>query len=435
MKSRFSKTLSFMLAVIFCISALTVPAYAADSEPDLSLPAKSVSRASDGPMLTDGLVNIGDTATYELEIDHALYPEAMLYAFTQGLPGNVTIKVYDENEKVVSGMYLHGFINVNRAEVHSCPKNRCSIKSDEAIVKQYKIVVTAETNNVTYAMSVGTRDELVENFGGIANVTSVPKNIPSNVVAGYKMASITSYLDLLGGEGDWYHYVADGYTYITATATKTENLAFIVYDPETTEIVYRSGSGDKGIEVRSTHPYIYTAYVQKGLNLEAGKDYFIKFYSTSTLPDNPTDPHYYIHMGLPCLTTQKIYYEAPQSFYVPANRLVTFNIEVPKGTFLPSARACALTDVLFTSDSSMNNTYVESCKIVTPNGITVTPTNGRFSKFEEPSSLDYLENKNHIPLEGTWKVTIRTSKSLYFNFGLRGYCDIIQGKSGNEVKG
>lgn len=81
MKSRFSKTLSFMLAVILCVSALTVPAYATDAEPDLSLPAKSVSRSgNDGPMLVDGLVNIGDTKTYEMEIDHALFPEAILYA-------------------------------------------------------------------------------------------------------------------------------------------------------------------------------------------------------------------------------------------------------------------------------------------------------------------------------------------------------------------
>ena len=425
-----------MLAVIFCISALTVPAYATDSEPDLSLPAKSVSRSGDdGPMLVDGLVNIGDTKTYEMEIDHALFPEAMLYAFTQGLPGNVNIMVYDENEKLVSGMYLRGYIDVNSLATFSSPKNRCSIKSDEAIVKQYKVVVTAETNNVTYAMSVGTKDELAENFGGVANVTSVPKNIPSNAVSGFKIASFRSYLDLLDGEGDWYHYVADGYTYITARASKTENLAFTVYDPETTEVVYSTRSTDKGIDVRSTNPYIYEAYVQKGLNLEAGKDYFIKFYSTSALPVNPTDPYYYIHMGLPCLTSQEIRYNAPKSFYVPANRIITFNIEVPKGTFLPSARACKLADVVFSANSSMDNTYVESCKIVTPNGITVTPTNGRFSKFEEPSSLDYLENKDHVPLEGTWKVTIRTSKSLYFNFRLSGYCDIIQGNSGNETEG
>ena len=83
----------------------------------------------------------------------------------------------------------------------------------------------------------------------------------------------------------------------------------------------------------------------------------------------------------------------------------------------------------------MNNTYVESCKIVTPNGMTVTPTNGRFSKFEEPSSLNYLKDTNHVPIAGTWKVTIRTSKSLYFDFALTGYCDIILGKSGNEKKG
>jgi len=357
----------------------------------------------------------------------------MLYAFTQGLPGNVNIIVYDENEKVVNGIYLRGFID--GATNFTCPKTGCSIKSDEATVKKYKIEVTAKTNNVTYALSVGTVDELAENLGGIANVTSVPKNIPSNEVAGYKTASFRSFQGLLDGEGDWYHYVADGYTYITARAQGFDDFAFDVFDPETGAIVYGTDSGDTGRDVRSTNPYIYTGYVQKGLDLEAGKEYFIKFYSTSTSPAQNATDVYYIHMGLPDLTSQKLQYNAPKSFYVPANRTVTFNIEVPDDKFLPSARAGSTTNVIFSSDSSMNNTYVESCKIVTPNGMTVTPTNGRFSKFEEPSSLNYLKDTNHVPIAGTWKVTIRTSKSLYFDFALTGYCDIILGKSGNEKKG
>ncbi len=436
MKSRFSKTLSFMLAVIFCISALTVPAYATDTaDTENKLVLDGANARSGEPMLIDGLEKAGDTMDYEMEIDHSLYPEAILYAFSYGVPGNATIRVYDENEKLVSGIYLQGYLNDRSANTHFSPKGRCGIKSTESTIKKYKVTVTAETDNVIYAMNVGTRDTMAEHFGGIDNTTAIAKNIPSKAAEGSKTADFAGYQTLLDGEGEWFYYVADGYTYITARASMRTGLAFEVYDAETGTRVYQSRSEDTGKKDNSVSSYSYVGYVQRGLNLEPGRDYFIRFYSTLDTPVTDSSARYYIHIGLPCLTTQDVKYNAQQSFYVPANRTVTFTINVPKDTFLPSTRANAMTAVYFSANSSMENAYVDSCTITTPNGQKVTPLNGRYSHFETPSSINYLTDENHVPLTGNWKVTIRTSKSLYFQFALGGSSEIILGESGNEVTG
>lgn len=284
-----------------------------------------------------------------------------------------------------------------------------------------------KTGNVSYAMKVGTMDTYVEDCGGPNNVTTVAKNIPPEAAAIKTVYFIRP--QMLLNDGEWFRYKADGYTYITARISKHDNLAFDVYDAADNSLVYRTTAGDKGIEVKDASSYM--GYVQKGLELENGKEYLIKFYSTSHIAaTGPSEP-YYISIGYPFLTTQKFNY-TPRTFYVPANTTKTFYINVTDTSIPKSARIGQNTAVHFTSNSSANNAYVTSCSITAPNGFTFTLLNGsKYGGFVQPSPVNYLSDPRHVPVHGTWKVTIRTSKSLNFKFYFSGYYDIIMGKDGN----
>ena len=406
-------SLILALSLAICMHLLPTPTYAATLEDS---------------MVVGSLTNPGDTATYDLQIDHALYPEAILHVFAYGEgTGNAIIKVYNEEGALVTGTLLRNKLDDKVANTIMAPKGAAYIRSSSATTKNYRITVETGTGNVSYAMKVGTMDTYVEDCGGPNNVTTVAKNIPPEAAAIKTVYFIRP--QMLLNDGEWFRYKADGYTYITARISKHDNLAFDVYDAADNSLVYRTTAGDKGIEVKDASSYM--GYVQKGLELENGKEYLIKFYSTSHIAaTGPSEP-YYISIGYPFLTTQKFNY-TPRTFYVPANTTKTFYINVTDTSIPKSARIGQNTAVHFTSNSSANNAYVTSCSITAPNGFTFTLLNGsKYGGFVQPSPVNYLSDPRHVPVHGTWKVTIRTSKSLNFKFYFSGYYDIIMGKDGN----
>lgn len=415
MKLKQNKIVSLVIALSLMVCMCTLP-----------MPARAT--APEMPMITGSLANPGDTATYDLQIDHALYPEAILCGFTYGEgTGNAIIWVYDENDAVVAGISLVNRLDDKRANTVTSPKGSARIKSSDAVTKNYKIIVETETGDVGYAMNVGTMDTYAEICGGPNNAATVAKNIPPE--AAYIKTVYFGRPQMMLNDGEWYRYKADGYTYITARIPQHDTLAFDVYDAVDNSLVYRTTAGDRGIEVQSAS--LYTGYVQKGLELENGKDYLIKFYSTSHIATTALSDHYYVSIGYPFLTDQKFSYTA-HKYYVPANTTKTFYINVTDTAIPKSARLGGNSAVHFTAGSSLNDAYVTSCKITAPNGFTFTLLNGsKRGGFVQPSPVNYLSDPNHVPVHGTWKVTIRTSKSLDFKFYFTGYYDIIMGKDGN----
>lgn len=94
MKLKQFRMTSLILALSFaiCMHLLPTPTYAATLEDS---------------MVVGSLTNPGDTATYDLQIDHALYPEAILHVFAYGEgTGNAIIKVYNEEGALVTGTLL-----------------------------------------------------------------------------------------------------------------------------------------------------------------------------------------------------------------------------------------------------------------------------------------------------------------------------------------
>ncbi|MDE6954398.1 MAG: hypothetical protein K2P18_01345 [Oscillospiraceae bacterium] len=415
MKFKQNKIASLVIALSLLVCMYTLP-----------MPAQA--NAPETPMITGSLANPGDTATYDLEIDHALYPEVILHGFAYGEgTGNAIIRVYDEDGTRITGISLMNTLNDKIANTVTSPKGSARIKSSSAITKNYRITVETETGDVSYAMNVGTMDTYAKDCAGPNNVTTVAKNIPPE--AAYIKTVYFGRPQMLLNDGEWFRYKADGYTYITARIPQHDTLAFDVYDAVDNSLVYRTTAEDRGTKVQSTS--LYTGYVQKGLELENGKDYLIKFYSTSHIATTNLSDHYYISIGYPFLTTQKFRYTA-HKYYVPANTTKIIYINVTDPAIPKSARLGGNSAVHFTTDSSLNDAYITSCKMTAPNGFTFTLLNGsKRGGFVQPSPVNYLSDINHVPVHGTWKVTIRTSKSLNLEFYFTGYYDIIMGKDGN----
>lgn len=395
------------------------------TDPTADIPTYAATEET--PIIVGGLSNPGDTATYEVQIDHALYPEAILYAFTYGAAGNATIRVYDENNSLVTGIVLRNKLDDNVMNTILAPKGAVYIRNSDAATIKYKVTVETETGDVGYAMKIGTMDTFVEDYGGRNNVTTVAKN--TSPKAAYDTpAFFRSPQMLLNNDGDWFRYTADGYTYITARIDNKDCLAFEVYDATNNTLVYRTNSKDRGIETYADSTY--QGHVQKGLELEKGKDYLIRFYTTSYISTTKPSDTYAISIGYPFITSYKL--DCPsQQFYVPANTTKTFYIDVSDPNIPSSARANCQTTVRFTAGSSLNNTYVKSCQITAPNGYTFYTSGGLYHGFENPSTANYLTDSNHVPIRGTWKVTIRTSKAFTFYFRISQYCAIILGNDGD----
>ena len=359
-------------------------------------------RDEEGRTIYGVLPTIEDVEEYPIEIDHSILPEVTLYAFCRHATGNAKIEVLD-GSKVVKTLRL-----VNRPTGYAStywPKAFGSIENLSGEVKAYTIRVTTDTGNAAYAITLGTKDTFVEDYGG-SNYATVAKNIPSEIVAATGDVGYFPGARPLLNSGEWFHYVADGNTYITAYITGYNNLAFVVIDIEAETAVYTSTKDDCGIEEEGAPTPI--GYVARRVDLVPGKEYLIGFYCTSTITSD-LDDTYGIRIGLPMIVDRKFSTSTSASYSIPANTTKRFVIEV---SGLPdSARAGLNTTVAFNSAKNSNDICITDCVITDPNGNKFkTPMYGKYYDFTlDP--IDYW-GRHNTPLNGRWTVDIKASQAM-----------------------
>jgi len=407
--------------VLVMAMLLSTAAFAADSEiqsTGIMLDKTLMERSSRVTPISGQLLNAGDSIEYQVEIDHSVYPEFVLYAFTSILTGDSDIEIYNENNAVVGAVALR---NSMLGSISS-PKGFTRVKNDSGEVITYKIVASTKTGNAGYAFNLGTIDDFVALYGG-DNFTTVTKNVPSKLAIDLAVSGHFKGCQALLNTGEWFHYKADGETYITACIINNNSLAFDVYGINETGLdpVYKSCENDRTIIRQS--PTLYEGYVEKKLSLENGKEYLIRFYSTSEIrPEKLTD-YYNIYIGIPYITTYKMNIKS-STFTIPANTTKTFTFEVsdiPK-----SARLGGSTSVDFSTNSFASNIYITSCIITAPNKYSFSAVNGSKQGFAEADILNFINSPNNVPINGKWTVSIRTSKTLSdVSFRIKGYARII----------
>jgi len=263
------RKLFHVMSIVLCLSMVlsATPAVAAEASTAYSLDSTAVSQAETevAPVIGE-LPNAGDSITYTLEIDHTVFPEFVLYGFACGLTGDSTIIVYDENGAVAGGVELRN--SLSGLNSIYCPKGFTRISNASGEVVTYTIVASTTTGNAAYAFNLGTIDDFVPLYGG-NNFATVAKNVPSDEVAELGLTGHFKGSQALLNTGEWFHYTADGYTYITAGITNHNSLAFVVYDGDTMEEVYATSAADRVMEIHSST--LYEGHVQKGRrNVGAG---------------------------------------------------------------------------------------------------------------------------------------------------------------------
>jgi hypothetical protein len=367
------------------------------------------------------LENTTSLDEYTIQIDHALYPDAMLFAFTYGGTGDATVSVYDENNTRVAtiGLKAQG----TSTSPNTWPKGFSYIRSTSGEIKTYTMKVSTSTGNAGYAINLGTEETFAECFGGSDNITTVPKNVASP----YSVGWISGNAALLE-EGEWFHYTASGYTYITASMANHNSLAFSVIDAETELPVYTTKPTDRVLKSYSST--LYYGYVQTGLNLTAGHEYYIKFYTTGSVTPSSLSQAYSIYIGLPCIESDTSTATSSTTYSIAANKETTFKINIdnlPKSTRIQPGG-----HIRFRTSSTVNNSYITSCTITAPNGKVYTAPNGNYTYNTAIDFENFLTNPNHVPLNGTWTIKIKASRALSdLKFSAGGLNWSIVGNAGN----
>lgn len=430
MKQKRSKARIRLLPLLMCAVMIfgAVPAYAVEGTEVQD--AKEFSE-------TGYLATVDDTETYTFTVDHSVDPEIVLYAYAVGATGDGIIRVTDESGANAAGIMLRGTSSDTYGTAY-VPKSFDTISDTTGAVKNYTITVTTSTGNFGYQINVGTIDTMAEDFGGRENVATVAKNTPaSNTAAIGSSAHFKGYMALLSNGGEWFRYTADGYTYITASITNYNNLSFEVWldDPVTPVRIYQTSSDDRVIERHSST--LYEGHVQYGVELVPGQDYLIHVYSPSTvIPDDPAD-FYNIYLGLPSYTSLKTSFVSDTTYSIPAYTTQTFRIpvEILSDNAQPnSLMAGSQTKVSFTTSSSTNNSYISSCIITAPNGYSFSALKGSYNSFDNPDVVNYFTNPNNVQINGTWTVSIRSTKALSgLSLKISGYVREIVGNYNEEL--
>lgn len=361
-----------------------------------------VSDGTSGSKMSHVLEHADDTEVYEIEVDHSVYPEIAFYAYTSGDALGATLFKF-------GGSYLQiNATNSSTSTTHFSPKGYVQVQNTSGEVKKYTITAKALTDDAGYTIAVGPKDAMAEYLGGFENAATVGRNIQT---ANERSQWISSYSVLLNGDGDWYRYTpqTDDATYVGNTIYGEHSTAFAVYDAETLEPVYESNSKeDRYLLVDSVRT---RTVMQNRIKLEAGKTYLIQNNTPTIItPVSEYDVEYRAYIGLPCVSSEEYTYRAPQYYTAQANKKTTFYINVTNEP--DTYRFSRSTTILFNSNSSLNNAYITSCTITTPNGIVLDAPNGR-ARFDEFTDLvDFLNNSHNIPINGLWKIEIKTSKTL-----------------------
>lgn len=432
-------SLMLLLSLIFTLS---VPIFAVEdlsntdttpvvADTDSVRAAISVSPTVDGtyaqsqsyePMISGYLETVDDSMVYEIEIDHSIVPEVYLYAYCYNATGDVKIVVTNSEGTKVNTLSL-----VNRAIGYNLgfyPKEFHKFSNSTGATEVYTVTVTTSTGNAGYAINFGTKETFVEDFGG-DNITTVAKNYCTEETKNLEIPGHFIGFTALLDTGESFRYTADGFTYISALTYHNRVLSLTVRDAETKELVYESNDDDTGLWAPTPNPLYY---VTAGLNLEAGRDYIIQFKSEVPISAD-VDDTYLIYIGFPYVVSRSINLQSSSTYSIPANTTKTYTFNV--SGYPESAMAGMTTIASFNATKSVTNACITSCVITAPNGRSYTTTYaGKYNSFLL-NAMNYFGGEN-APINGQWKVTIRTSKAVSgFRFKLTGTYRTILGDDGN----
>lgn len=362
-----------------------------------------VSDNTSGSKMSNVLEHKNDTEVYEIEIDHSVYPEIALYAYTSGDALGATLFNFG------GGSYLQiNATNSSTSTAQFSPKGYVQIRDTSGGIEKYTITAKALTDDAGYTIAVGPKDAVDEYLGGPENAATVGRNIQTSD----DMSQwINSYTVLLNGLGDWYRYTpqTDNGTYVGNNIYGEHSTAFAVYDAETLDPIYTSNpKEDRYLLVDSVRT---RTVMQNRIKLEPGKTYLIQNYTPTVItPANEYDIVYRAYIGLPCVSLEKYSYGYPQAYTVQANKKATFYINV---TNQPDVyRFNWNTTVYFNTNSFVTNASITSCTITAPNGMAFNAPNGRVQVDQHADLVDFLNNRNNIPINGRWKIEIEASKTI-----------------------
>ncbi|MCI8399300.1 MAG: hypothetical protein HFF90_07870 [Oscillibacter sp.] len=364
-------------------------------------------------MVSDVIAAEGSSKTYQFTVDHSLYPNIYLYAYTSGsTPGNSSVYVRDENNKAYASVHLTTIARSAGTPVK--PKGYSSFSNSTGETKTYIVRVNAASDNAGYTFIVTPEDNLAKYLGGREHAATVGSTIQQRGITNY----ITGYEILMNGEGDWYRYTPTSNvgTYIANRVEGIRPTAFEVYDTETGERIYQSDNED---QYTYTNLSVVATIMQERLELVVGREYLIHYYAPASISVSDPSTTYRIYVGLPSVRSETIKYTTPTSYTISANRKTTLRINVTGQSDL--LRLGTNGSLSVNAGSNLNNAYITSCKITAPNGKTFIATNGRVPDLGiEPDLVDFLENTNNIPLNGLWTIEIQAEKTLNVKFTISG---------------
>lgn len=415
-----SRLLSCLL-VILILGTCIVPVQAADL-----IPAQARSDAPEFIPFTNGSEKISgvleegrDAISYEIAVDHSVYPEFAVYAYTSGAGlGVSTVYVYDEDNKKCGSVYLLPYSSSGGTAL--TPKGFIEISDTSGEIKTYTVRILSQTDNAGYTISAGPISAIDKHLGGAENAATVGRTGQATAVNQY----ISSYLALMNGEGDWYRYTPEtnDATYIGNLVYQVSSTAFEVYDAETSVKIYDSSPDDQ---------YFYTnnnstsTVMQNRLTLEMGKEYLIRSFTPTSVSKSLSN-RYRVFMGTPSVRTERITYSDPTYYTIPANRKTTIRVNVTSQSDL--ARL-TIASIVFGAGSAASNASITSCKITAPTGQVLTATNGTASVSIPPDLTDFLNNSTNIPINGRWTIEVQTDKKLNLHLYMSGTAIILNRNS------
>lgn len=392
--------------------------------PDLQADGDEEEEEERGPTAFGVLVSTDEVASYTLEVDHDLFPEFIIgfYRYCTVNDFRATVLTESTQKAVTIDTNTGGGTNILSA------RRFLTFSKPEGGIENYTITIRTSVPQTGYAFIISTPDTFVDDFSGIHSFTTAAKNVPTDELRKLGLNQhMISRQALLNGGGDWFHYNADGETYITASIINWNNLAFEVYDLDTAKQIYYTTKENNVIRTRSDT--LYEGYVQARLDLTPGKDYLIHFYSTSYKQVENLDDVYHIWMGLPSIQMEKIEYTSSLCS-VAANTTRTFSFHL--SDYPESMRASKDTIFRFTGGGKYHDYNITSCQITAPNGYSFSAPQGSKTGLSMIELDDYLNNPSNVPINGTWRITVKASQAIpNLKFSISGYVSQIIGNDGN----
>lgn len=369
------------------------------------------------PKVTVELPKAGDKKTIDMQIDHSLYPEAILCAFISGGSGDCTVNVSGVKVYTLKTKASGGSTGYSTKEVFKI--------NGSGGVKNYTVTVSTTTGNIDCALILATEDTFAETCGGRENAASVQKNEATTNGATFT-AGMQS---LLNGDGEWFRYKADGDTFIHASATRVKDFVVTVYDADTGLVFDKTESKDLVTQTHSST--LWTGHIQRNFKLKSGHDYLIRIQSTTRLASN-SDNRYNFSVGLPYTVSRTLNLSSTKTYSLPANTTKTFRFSVDG--YPNSTRLAKSATISFRPSSAADNVQITSLRITAPNGKVLTAANyGEYYHTQNVNFSNYLTSLDNISLNGTWTVTVKAKSSISgLKFKINGNAYYIPGSDGNE---